>query len=389
MRVLFLFFCIVWFLGLSAQDVIVKKDGSTILSKVTKVGDKEIEYKKFKSTSDRLYSISTSEVMAINYEDGEKDIFNSEETPQKSEQSSKIIESRYVKPIPANNNQQIIDIYKSPVRFAKTPSNKDEHYMFPIMTMSDSSIVSTSDIEMKIIPTIVYNLCGHYDIKYSIELQNKTDDIVYVDLANTFRIFCDGTSQSYFNTEQTTVNHGSSSGVGFNMGGLTSALGVGGVIGNLAGATTIGGSSQHSVSTTYSNQRILAIPPHSKKDLSEYKQVKEKRNSYITISDLETYGLRKDDLRGVLKKNGYISYSENESPYTARYIITYSTNQDFSNYSSLYAKLYARYIYGEFWGTMFATKREEAIKEIQQYIPNFWEDQGIIVGKSSYISKKK
>ena len=38
-----------------AQDVIVKKDGRTILAKVTKVGDKEVEYKKYNSKSDRLY----------------------------------------------------------------------------------------------------------------------------------------------------------------------------------------------------------------------------------------------------------------------------------------------------------------------------------------------
>ena len=69
-----------------AQDVIVKNDGSTILSKVVKVGDKEIEYKKHNSSSERLYSISTSDVMAINYEDGDKDVFGSKE--RKSNESS-------------------------------------------------------------------------------------------------------------------------------------------------------------------------------------------------------------------------------------------------------------------------------------------------------------
>ena len=61
---------------------------------------------------------------------------------------------------------------------------------------------------------------------------------------------------------------------------------------------------------------------------------------------------------------------------------------DFSKYSSLYAKLYARYIYGGFWSTLLETKQDKAIKQIQEYIPDFWKNEGIIVGESSYMPKK-
>lgn len=256
------------------------------------------------------------------------------------------------------------------------------------MAMSDSSIVSNSDMEMKIVPTIVVSWDKYYEIRYSIELRNKTDKVVYVDLANSFRIYCDGTSKSYFSTEQTTVNHGSSSGAGVNLGGITNALGIGGVIGTLAGATTVGSSNQHSVATTYTNQRFLAIPPNSKKDLTEYKQVKVKKYKYETISDLEEYAFYKNDLRGRLKKDNYLSYSEEESPYTAQYIITYSTTQSFLEYSSLYAKLYARYIYGGYYPILPVTQKD-AIKDVQEHISNFWENPGIIVGGCSYLPRKK
>lgn len=64
-------------LGLKAQDVIVKHDGSTILAKVIKVTSKEIEYKKYSNQEGPTYIILISDVKAINYENGEKDNFDS------------------------------------------------------------------------------------------------------------------------------------------------------------------------------------------------------------------------------------------------------------------------------------------------------------------------
>ena len=58
-----------------AQDVIVKKDGSTILSKVIEIGTSEVKYKKFSNQNGPTYSISKSEIQAINYENGEKEDF--------------------------------------------------------------------------------------------------------------------------------------------------------------------------------------------------------------------------------------------------------------------------------------------------------------------------
>ena len=93
-----------------AQDIIVKKDGSTILAKVIKVGDKEIEYKKYQSTSDRLYSISTSEIMAINYEDGEKAVFKgSSSTVQETEQGNN--DPKFVQVPVSADNANIIERY--------------------------------------------------------------------------------------------------------------------------------------------------------------------------------------------------------------------------------------------------------------------------------------
>lgn len=60
----------------NAQDVIVKKDNSTILSKVIKISPTEIEYKKWSNQDGPTYTINISDVSSINYENGERDIFN-------------------------------------------------------------------------------------------------------------------------------------------------------------------------------------------------------------------------------------------------------------------------------------------------------------------------
>lgn len=62
--------------SVSAQDVIVKKDGSTILSKVLEVGQEEIKYKRFDNQEGPTYTISKSELQAINYQNGAKDTFS-------------------------------------------------------------------------------------------------------------------------------------------------------------------------------------------------------------------------------------------------------------------------------------------------------------------------
>ncbi len=63
-----------------AQDVIVKKDGGIIQSKVLKVTSTEVEYKKFSNQNGPTYTIKISELISINYENGEIDKFGETKT---------------------------------------------------------------------------------------------------------------------------------------------------------------------------------------------------------------------------------------------------------------------------------------------------------------------
>ena len=59
-----------------AQDIIVKKDGNTITSKVTEITSSEIKYKKFSNQNGPTYTIGKNEVNYINYENGEREQMN-------------------------------------------------------------------------------------------------------------------------------------------------------------------------------------------------------------------------------------------------------------------------------------------------------------------------
>lgn len=68
----------------SAQDVIVKKDGSTVLSKVTEVGSAEVKYKKWSNQDGPVYTVAVSEILSINYQNGEKETFDAVTTASDS-----------------------------------------------------------------------------------------------------------------------------------------------------------------------------------------------------------------------------------------------------------------------------------------------------------------
>lgn len=70
----FLLLSFLFFFGLaivSAQDIIFKKDGSKEEVKVTLVGEKEIQYKKFNNPDGPTYSVDKKDIVLITYANGE------------------------------------------------------------------------------------------------------------------------------------------------------------------------------------------------------------------------------------------------------------------------------------------------------------------------------
>lgn len=94
------------FLGIArtmtAQDVILKKDNTTILSKVLEITTTEIKYKKWSNQEGPTYSISRSLVTSINFQNGEVERFieNTNNQPDKI----MINPNAYSKPVTQNSN---------------------------------------------------------------------------------------------------------------------------------------------------------------------------------------------------------------------------------------------------------------------------------------------
>jgi hypothetical protein len=77
-KLLLFLFGILLFNLLSAQDLIIKKNGDEINGKIQEVGVTEIKYKKTGNSEGPLYSVLKSEVFMIKYENGTKEVFTVE-----------------------------------------------------------------------------------------------------------------------------------------------------------------------------------------------------------------------------------------------------------------------------------------------------------------------
>lgn len=80
---------IILFPALRAQDVIVLKNGDELKVKVVKVGESEIEYKKWSNQDGPTYTTSTSKVFMVKYINGDKDCFNEQTTQKEPKEETK------------------------------------------------------------------------------------------------------------------------------------------------------------------------------------------------------------------------------------------------------------------------------------------------------------
>ena len=95
-----------WCTALVAQDVIVRKDGSTIISKVLEVNQSDVKYKKHSNLNGPTYTINKSDILSINYENGEKEKYDNDSAPIVAE--SKQVSGGVAKP--ESDNQSVIKI---------------------------------------------------------------------------------------------------------------------------------------------------------------------------------------------------------------------------------------------------------------------------------------
>ncbi|MCD8303937.1 MAG: hypothetical protein LUC86_03820 [Prevotellaceae bacterium] len=93
-------------------------------------------------------------------------------------------------------------------------------------------------------------------------IYNKTDHVIYLDKEASFA-YLNGVPTSLFTNASYTNSKTKGGGASANLGGLASALGVKGPIGSVLGGVNVGGGVSYGSSTTYYEQKIVAIAPTS------------------------------------------------------------------------------------------------------------------------------
>lgn len=350
-----------------AQDVIVKKDGSTILAKVTRVGDKEVEYKKYKSNSDRLYSISTSSLIAINYEDGEKDTFsNNDNVILSSETFQKGLIEKSVSTDNSPNIRKYNDIYDITKRI-KIKNQSADHYIL-IYGVQENSVLSNSDLNISFSSDFSNGISANY-----IKITNKTTSPIYIDRGNCFKVDYNGENYCYFDPSyQTSYNSGGTSSAGLGLGAIAGVLGVGGKIGQIANGVSLSRESSNSINVSYQTQRILSVGPNSTSKLTDYKEIETKKNKYeiVEIPEVLIYPGIDGLLPEKIKRGSIKTFTESESPQKIQYLITYSTDPNFSTYSTISFTLYLHQIIGvSLWAN---------ISNCPEYISNYDSSKTIV-----------
>lgn len=316
-----------------SQDIIVKKDGSIIKSKVIELNSTEIKYKKISNIDGPTYVLEKSEILSINYENGEVETFSVSNSNKNNqvEQQVKV----------ASDNQSLINAYNKPIQ-TTSKLKKGIHWCVFQYAFTDNSVLSNEEIEVIYArgkddyATTAGDIIDNGDC--SISIKNKTDDVIYVNLGASYYIHISDKEypRKYFydGSRSAVINKGVNNGIQ-------------GHIGNLS----LGNSSHTSSSTIYHSEEIVKIPPHSIAVICETKIYYVHIQYYIwqppTQKETLSIGLPLENYTKCIARQGEtIDYSIANTPVKYNIKIVYSKDQTFSNFSQVENTLYLSRIVG-------------------------------------------
>lgn len=347
---------------LLAQDRIITKDGNTLDVYNVEVASKFVFYSEQNSADADILKMNKDDILMIRFQDGSRKIFADGEAEESYTEEKQVASSEesIVKDysIPAEENEKLKEKYRVPVEYVKEPSNKEAKSFYCQFDFCKDAVLADKnmEIELKTIkkevekhPMRVNYLMYGANFALSITLKNKTNQIIYVDLGNSFFIRGNEASPFYI-PSSTSRTDGSGSGVGLNVGSVTNALGVGGVVGTLAqGVTVGGGKSQSSTTVTYS-QRYISIPPMSSVTLDPQLIYLPGNNLY----NLELSRCFDDKNNGVcvylkefgLKRGETLNWDETSSPVKVKSYIKYSLDGEFNDIGNINTSLYVKKMLG-------------------------------------------
>lgn len=370
----------------SAQDLIVKQDGTSFIAYITDISDKAIYYTVTDSEDAQIQKILKSNVLIIKYKDGTTRQFLNEGTA--SDQESHHISNTNSKEVDPNRddaaaNERQLKKYtyikgKIPEKYAQRKADASLLHYAP----TSSSVLSNKDIEVNYIlndasehsnnrifynPTCEYGYLVNDTESILVSIENKTDQFIYIDLARSYFKLA-GISHPYYTPSAVSKSDNTSAGASVNLGGVANTLGIGGVVGGLANAINVGGGSSETVSNISFSQRIVSVAPHSKIYLND--QLLFPNKSFAAFPGMfkrfTAWGLLLNPAYKALTVGSVKAYREGEIDSGWGTIITYGFTEEVKQTFSLEANFYLKSIYGfrQGWSCSSMTECYEPFKDV-------------------------
>lgn len=213
---------------------------------------------------------------------------------------------------PDKHNQKVINRYNqchaNPGLYAGPELAMD---FTAIFWVKENSVMSTPDIEVTIVKKRIGNPIYNdkEDRVYFVQIKNKTGQPIYVDRGNSFRIDSDSTRYCYYDPRKRV-------------------------------------DSLH-------RERILTIPPHARRNLTDYRYIRTPKANYPEIVEypeeflwnMQAVGIRK----GYVHRGESRIFTQDTTPFSRTFEICYSKESDFSTFSLARINCYIREIIGIYY----------------------------------------
>lgn len=375
---------------------LLKKMEALLKCIILKSGKKYITFTKEPSPYSDLGRVLIDDCFAIKEENGEMKAISDLSTISTNTSTELVKEDLLsgngpvcIPPNPAADNLELLSKYNLTIPHLSKAS-KDGKFtkagcLVRSLGFTDSSILSDSIVTISFEKTSDYYDYGDNSYwgdkannrpgMYKIKVTNKSSKNIYVDMTNSFRINSKGEAETFFNNISISQNSSEGSGAGVNLGAVTGALGVGGVLGILASGINVGKDNTNGTAITEKQDAIAVIPPAGTIIMPQQiaispngKKVAKNYDNFNTTPGIlgKQYDGKPRSLYDCLKKLGfkaerdkYYSVSElykyqemedltyetekgKKKDLTVSRIITYSSDPNFSKYTSLKFDLFTK-----------------------------------------------
>ncbi len=349
---------LLWAVSAFSQDFIILRNGDMIQSKVQEISDSEIRYKKFSNQGGPMYVVKVSEVLAINFENGDKEVFDKPAAVPAEPVAAAASAVEIGLPDDEYNRWLIQSVNDWHFESEKEAGNKPKKAVtgYCKLSVADDSQIANKDVEIDFISgcyrpynnnwnnPMVPNDCilGSINNYIKFIIKNRTDKTIYIDLGNTF--FSRGTvSAPLYVPSATSETVGRGTGASVNLGGVANAAGLGGTaVGALANAVNVGGGKTSSSTTTTYSQRIIAVAPNSSQVLDPQIIFLLDAQLQFPVFTINTYSDRTATTYNgsVVLSNQLLNWSKVDSPVKLGFFLTYSFDESIQSKANVKASLH-------------------------------------------------